>query len=296
MERLMSYNKKHNKIKNTGILFELLTRQITVDVLNNEKDSSSIKILKEFFNANTELGKENELYKILTEKKYKSAKHSEILIEAVIKNRRKLSNRRLRNEKYNLIKEIKRSYDTKDFFNTKLPNYKVLASIYNIFEGESARESYGPVIETDSKVVVMENITNQSSNKSKNLSEKSYKSYETQEEDIRLLTYQLLVDKFNKKYSNLNESQRNLLREYINNLSNTNSLREFIDAEVIKVRKVLSQHLNRVDDKITKIKLTEAIAHTDNATGGKRVKDSHVVSLMRYYELVKELENVHEDK
>ncbi len=292
----MSYNKKHNKIKNTGILFELLTRQITVDVLNNEKDSSSIKILKEFFNANTELGKENELYKILTEKKYKSAKHSEILIEAVIKNRRKLSNRRLRNEKYNLIKEIKRSYDTKDFFNTKLPNYKVLASIYNIFEGESARESYGPVIETDSKVVVMENITNQSSNKSKNLSEKSYKSYETQEEDIRLLTYQLLVDKFNKKYSNLNESQRNLLREYINNLSNTNSLREFIDAEVIKVRKVLSQHLNRVDDKITKIKLTEAIAHTDNATGGKRVKDSHVVSLMRYYELVKELKNVHEDK
>jgi len=292
----MSYNKKHNKIKNTGILFELLTRQITVDVLNNEKDSSSIKILKEFFNANTELGKENELYKILTEKKYKSAKHSEILIEAVIKNRRKLSNRRLRNEKYNLIKEIKRSYDTKDFFNTKLPNYKVLASIYNIFEGESARESYGPVIETDSKVVVMENITNQSSNKSKNLSEKSFKSYETQEEDIRLLTYQLLVDKFNKKYSNLNESQRNLLREYINNLSNTNSLREFIDAEVIKVRKVLSQHLNRVDDKITKIKLTEAIAHTDSATGGKRVKDSHVVSLMRYYELVKELKNVHEDK
>ncbi len=292
----MSYNKKHNKIKNTGILFELLTRQITVDVLNNEKNSSSIEILKEFFNANTELGKENELYKILTEKKYKSAKHSEILIEAVIKSRRKLSNRRLRNEKYNLIKEIKRSYDTKDFFNTKLPNYKVLASIYNIFEGESARESYGPVIETDSKVVVMENITNQSSNKSKNLSEKSFKSYETQEEDIRLLTYQLLVDKFNKKYSNLNESQRNLLREYINNLSNTNSLREFIDAEVIKVRKVLSQHLNRVDDKITKIKLTEAIAHTDNATGGKRVKDSHVVSLMRYYELVKELEDVHEDK
>ena len=52
---------------------------------------------------------------------------------------------------------------------------------------------------------------------------------ESQEKDLRLLTYQLLVDKFNKKYSNLNESQRNLLREYINNLSNTNSLREFID-------------------------------------------------------------------
>ena len=292
----MSYNKKHNKIKNTGILFELLTRQITVDVLNNEKNSSAIKILKEFFNANTELGKENQLYKVLIEKKYKSATHSEILIEAVIKNRRKLSNRRLRNEKYNLIKEIKTVFNPKDFFNTKLPNYKVLASIYNIFEGESARNDYGPVVQTDSKVVVMENITHQTSSDIKKSKNKPFSSYKSQEEDIRLLTYQLLVDKFNEKYSNLNESQRNLLREYINNLSNTNSLREFIDAEVIKIRNVLSKHLNKVNDKITKIKLTEAINHTETATGGTHVKDSHVVSLMRYYELVKELENVHEDK
>jgi len=292
----MSYNKKHNKIKNTGILFELLTRQITVDVLNNEKNSSAIKILKEFFNANTELGKENHLYKVLIEKKYKSIKHSEILIEAVIKNRRKLSNRRLRNEKYNLIKEIKSVFDAKDFFNTKLPNYKILASIYNIFEGESSRKNYGPVVETDSKVVVMENITHQTSSDIKKSKNRSVNSYKSQEEDIRLLTYQLLVDKFNEKYSNLNESQRNLLREYINNLSNTNSLREFIDAEVMKIRKVLSKHLNTVDDKITKIKLTEAINHTETATGGTHVRDSHVVSLMRYYELVKELENVHTRK
>jgi hypothetical protein len=296
MEQLMSYNKKHNKIKNTGILFELLTRQITVDVLNNEKNSSAIKILKEFFNEKTELGKENQFYKVLIEKRYKNLQHAEILIEAVIKNRRKLSNHRLRNEKYNLIKEIKTVYDAKDFFNTKIPNYKVLASIYNLFEGESSREDFGPVIETDSKVVVMENITNEISSGVKKSKNKTLNSYNTQEEDIRLLTYQLLVDKFNKKYSTLNESQKNLLREYINNLSNTNSLREFIDAEVIKIRTVLSRHLTKVTDKITKIKLTEAISHSETATGGTHVKDSHVVSLMRYYELVKELENVHKNK
>ena len=119
---------------------------------------------------------------------------------------------------------------------------------------------------------------------------------ESQEKDLRLLTYQLLVDKFNKKYSNLNESQRNLLREYINNLSNTNSLREFIDTEVIKVKKILKAHLNKVNDKITKIKLSEAITHTETSTTGKFVKDSHVVSLMRYYELIKELDNVHKIK
>jgi hypothetical protein len=296
MEQLMSYNKKHNKIKNTGILFELLTRQITVDILNNKKNSSAINILKKFFNENTELGKENQLYKVLVEKRYKNLQHAEILIEAVIKNRRKLSNHRLRNEKYNLIKEIKTVYDAKDFFNTKIPNYKVLASIYNLFEGESSREDFGPVIETDSKVVVMENITNEISSGVKKSKNKTLNSYNTQEEDIRLLTYQLLVDKFNKKYSTLNESQKNLLREYINNLSNTNSLREFIDAEVIKIRTVLSRHLTKVTDKITKIKLTEAISHSETATGGTHVKDSHVVSLMRYYELVKELENVHKNK
>jgi|TARA_Y100000310_G_scaffold176279_1_gene176422 hypothetical protein len=296
MEQLMSYNKKHNKIKNTGILFELLTRQIAVDVLNNEKDSSAIKILKEFFNEKTELGKENQFYKVLIEKRYKNLHHAEILIEAVIKNRRKLSNRRLRNEKYNLIKEIKTVYDAKDFFNTKIPNYKILASIYNLFEGESSREDFGPVIETDSKVVVMENITDKTTSDVKKSKNKTFDTYNTQEEDIRLLTYQLLVDKFNKKYSTLNESQKNLLREYINNLSNTNSLREFIDAEVIKIRKLLSRQLTKVTDKITKIKLTEAIIHSKTATGGTRVRDSHVVSLMRYYELVKELENVHKNK
>lgn len=287
----MSYNKKHNKIKNTGILFELITRQITVDVLNNEKNSSSIKILKEYFNSKTELGKENELYKILLEQKYKNLKHAEILVEAVIKNRRKLSNRRLKNEKFNLIKIIKENYELTAFFNSRIPNYKELASIYNIFEGESSRKDYGAVIETDSKVTLMENITSPGHTR-----KKSKTSFSKNDEDIRLLTYQLLVDKFNKKYSTLSEDQKDLLREYINNLSNTNSLKEFIAAEVVKVKTILKSHLRQVNDKITKIKLTEAITHTDTATQGKYVKDSHVVALMRYYELIKELDNVHEDK
>ena len=291
----MSSQKKHNKIKNTGILFELLTRQIAVDVMNDSKNSPAIKIIKEFFNEKTTLGREKELYSILIEKKYKTAEQANILLEAVIKNRRKLSNRRLKNEKYNLIKTIKENYSVVDFFNTKIPNYKVLASIYNVFELESSKEKIGPIEETDSKISIVENICGQSikqSKKSKDLVE----SYQSQEQDVRLLTYQLLVDKFNKKYSNLNESQKNLLREYINNLSNTNSLREFIDTEVIKVQKALKSHLRIVDDKITKIKLAEAIEHTSTAIGGKLVKDSHVVSLMRYYELIKELDNVHEDK
>ena len=290
----MNYNKKHSKIKNTGILFELLTRQITVDVLNGTENSKAVEILKGSFKQNSELGKEYELYKILTEKTYKTNEQANILLSAVIKNRRHLSNRKLRNEKYNLIKTIKECYDAGDFFNTRIPGYKLLASIYNVFEGESLKEKITPVEETDSKVTIIENITKV--RRSKKTKGGVQENLNKQDKDLRLLTYQLLVDKFNKKYSTLNDNQRTLLKEYINNLSNTNSLREFMDAEVIKIKKILKSHLRKVDDKITKIKLTEAITHTDTATKGIHVKDSNVVSLMRYYELVGELDNVHKNK
>ena len=148
MECLMNYNKKHSKIKNTGILFELLTRQITVDVLNGTEDSKAVSILKETFKLNSELGKEYELYKILIEKTYKTNEQANILLSAVIKSRRHLSNRKLRNEKYNLIKTIKECYDAGDFFSTRIPGYKLLASIYNVFEGESLKEKISPVEET----------------------------------------------------------------------------------------------------------------------------------------------------
>lgn len=284
----MSYV-KHNKIKNTGILYELLSRQITVDVINDEKNSKSVKLFKEFFNNKTELGKEYELYSILLNKKYKNLTHASSLLEAVVKSRRKLSNRRLANEKFNLIKSIKENYDIKEFFNTRIPNFKVLASVYRVFQTETGKEDFGPVQKTDSSITITEHITQ---TKQTRVKKPVMSEYSSQEKDLRLLSYQLLVDKFNKKYKSLNESQKNLLKQYINNVSNTNSLKEFIDSEVIKVKRALKTLLPKINDKITKIKLSEAINYTDEATKGKVVKDKHVVALMRYYELIKEIKNV----
>ena len=106
----MARKLKHSKIKNTGILFELLTRQITADVLAG-KSTKSVKIVKKFFNENTELGKELQLYRILSEKHYQSENKAQELVNTVVKARKKISNSRLRNEKYNLIKEIKENYN-----------------------------------------------------------------------------------------------------------------------------------------------------------------------------------------
>ena len=286
----MSYV-KHNKIKNTAILYELLSRQITVDVLNDTESPKSVSMFKEFFNKNTEMGKEYELYSILMSKKYKNDSHATQLIEAVVKSRRRLSNRRLSNEKFNLIKSIKENYDIKEFFNTRIPNFKIMASIYKLFGTETGKEDFGPVEKTDSVITITEHIIQDKVKTKEKISE-----FSTQDKDLRLLSYQLLVDKFNEKYSSLNESQKNLLKQYINNVSNTNSLKEFIDSEVVKIKRALKSLLPKVNDKITKIKLSEAIDHTDTATKGKIVKDKHVVALMRYYELIKEIKNVQSRK
>ena len=285
----MARKLKHSKIKNTSILFEVLTRQITADVLAG-KDTKTVGMVKKFFNENTELGKELQLYRILSEKTYDSTEKAKQLLETVIKSRQRLSNSKLRSEKYNLIKQIKENYNVSDFFNVRIPNYKILASIYNIFQAESTNDTFDVEDVVNSKFTVLESI---SGKKTKSKKENFLKEYREKDKDLRLLAYQILVDKFNSKYKSLNESQKDLLKNYINNISNTNSLREFVDNEVLKTKTELKKHLPKVSDKITKIKLSEAINQINTISKGKVVTEKQVLNLMRYYELVKEIKNVH---
>jgi len=284
----MSSQTKHSKIRNTGILFELLTRQITVDVLNDNKSAEAANILKSFFNKNTELGKEYDLYKVLTTENYKSETKANHLVDAVVTAHRKLNSSSLKREKYNLIKEIKKNYSVNDFFMARISNYKVSASIYKLFENNSSDR---PTTKTENRFTIVEHITRK--NISTKVKEKGLvEEYRKQEKDLRLLAYGILVEKFNKKYNSLSVDQKKLLKEYINNISNTNSLKEFIESETTKVKKQLQSILPTVDDKITKIKLNEAVNQADTLMKGRIVEDKQVVTLMRYYELVKELKNV----
>ena len=286
----MAQRVKHSKIKNTGILFELLSRQITVDVMNGNDKSKSVEVLKKFFNEKTELGKENQLYQVLLKENYNSTRKAEKLVDAVLRAREKLQNKKLRNEKYNLIKEIKRNYVVEDFFRARIPNYKVYASIYKTFLAETT-PVFDPKEEVDSNFSIIEHIT-RNKVKPRDTDSQVISEFKNEDKDLRLLSYQLMVDNFNGKYKSLNSMQRNLLKEYVNNISNTNKLREFINSEVVKIKQILNKILPRVSDDITKIKLTEAIKQTDTLSKGKIVKDKQVVSLMRYYELIKELHNV----
>ena len=281
---------KHSKIKNTGILFELLTRQITVDILNGN-NSGAVVLLKKYFSEKTELGREYKLYEFLLKSTYNTENRANSLIDAVISARQKLHNSVLRREKYNLIKEIKEKYDVNEFFKSKLPNYKAFASIYKVLQSESTPEKFDPKETTDSRYSIVEHIVGKKVIANKK-SEKLVENYKKQDKDLRLLSYKILVDKFNSKYKSLNTAQKNLLKEYINNISNTNSLKEFIGNEGKKVKKILAKYVSKVDDKITKIKLNEAVKQVDSLTKGRFIKDKQVISLMRYYELIKEIRSV----
>ena len=276
---------KHSKIKNTGIIFELLTRQITVDILNN-KSSKAVKLLKNYFHESKELGKELNLYKVLSSKTKLSEIRANHLVDAVLKSRGNLSNKKIKTEKYNLIKEIKDNYGD-DFFNAKIPNFKLNASIYKLFLSESSGFEFNPEDAVQSRYTIVENLNKEH----KKVVEKK-NPFTKEEKDLRLLAYTVLVEKFNKKYKNLSADQKKLLKEYINNLSNSNNLREYINEEYKKVHKVLKELIKGVDNKVTKIKLRETIKKLTPIKSSMTIKDNQVVSLMRFYELIKEIRRV----
>ena len=278
---------KHSKFRNTGLLFEFLLRQITADVLNKDDNSIALKIVKEKFNEHTELGKELALYNILIHKRFNSDKKADYFITEAIDARHKLNTSVLKREKYNLIKQIKESYNLVKFLSSKVPNYKVYASIYKLFE---YKNSLSPEEKTESYFNLVENITTK--DKSIKLSE-TISGQLPDDEDLRLITYKTLLEKFNQKYSHLNANQKNLLRAYINNVSNTNSLKEYINKHLPTIKKEIQSRIKGIDEKVVKIKLKEAINSINKFCKidgkSKIVKDSVVIQTMRYMELLKEL-------
>jgi hypothetical protein len=283
----------HSKYKNTGILFELLTRQVTADTLSGRENSPALNIIREFFVSSAELGKELQLYKALLEAEKLTEVTALKFIDLVLDQRVKLNTRKLNEQKYHLVRSIKDAYPLKDFLQSKIPNYTAYASIYKLFLAETSKDGVVPSTVSDitkSRFTIVEHMTN--TKKSKEQNRTLIESFKSEQEDLRLLTYKILVDRFNEKYKDVDENQKTLLREYINNVSNTNSLREHINAEVPRVKKEIQSRIRDIDDKVIRIKLEEVIKQLDTIKKGRTVRDNQVTALMIGYEIIKEIDDV----
>jgi len=276
---------KHSKYKNTGILFELLTRQLTSDTITGNQ-SKSLSFLKKHFSSKTELLKEYKIYHTLATQKYNKDSQATMLIETLLDAHKKLNKSQLRREKFNLIKEIKNTYNVNDFFKAKITDYKIMASIFNLLENKNATA----LSIVDSKVTLLEHITEKQKEAKKDT---VLENFNKQDKDTRLLTYKVLLEKFNNKYSNLEENQKTLLKEYVNNVTNSPALKSYINQEIKEVKKDLTKYAKKVEDKAVVVKLNETKGMIKPLCKKSSVHDDNVVNLLNYYELVNELKTIH---
>ena len=277
---------KHSKFKNTGLLFELLVRTITSDTLNG-KESPAINILKKYF-VNTELGKEYKLYETVFKKSIISEGKANIILNTVLETSRKLNRSALRREKYNIIKELKECYNLEELFKTKISNYKPLASLYTLFEIFNSKDITDPSQIVDNRVSIMEYLTKSEMNK-EDVKEDILEEFKSYDKDLRILTYRVLLEKFNDKYSNLNSSQKTVLKEFINNVDNTSNLKNFYNTKINEIKITLNSEIKNVKDKATKIKLKEVSKYLKEVDKRQRINNDNLVDLLQYYSLLEEL-------
>jgi hypothetical protein len=276
---------KHSKYRNSGILFELLVRQTTADLVAN-RESKAVKILKKYF-ANTELGREYALYNnIVTSPKLSETK-ANMLITTVLEQFTKLNREAIQKLKYNLIREIKANYEIDEFFKAKVDNYKTYASIYNIFESQAIPGADAKNIFLN-KVVILEHVT-KSKVEDMQASKSIVEDLMKEDKEIRLLTYKILVEKFNDKYEGLSERQKYVLKTYITSVSDTTKLNSFVNKQLQEIKTDLEKLSAKIPDQVMKIKLDEVVKLVTPIKEGARIKDETISGLLQYIDLIEEL-------
>lgn len=283
-------NIKHSKYKNTGLLFELLVRQITSDTLSG-KDSKATGILKKYF-VKTELGREYKLYEALSKYKHITEGKAETVINTLIESSKDLNRGALKRQKYNLINEIQKYYNLEEFFKTKLPNYKAYASLYTLIEVYNSENLSNPDQIISNKISLLEHLSSKLVEKQK-VEDDLMTEFQSYDKDLRILTYKVMLEKFNGKYADLTDSQKLVLREFINSVDSTPKLREFYNSKIEEIKLHLTELTSKVTNKATKIKLQEIKNIITPLDKVSKIGNDDLVNLLQYYELLEELTKIH---
>jgi hypothetical protein len=281
---------KHSKYKNSGLIFELLVKQVAADTLN-KKDSAAVSIIRKFYAGNTSLAKEYRLYEFVTKNNKISQNKAEAIVSTIIEISSKLNQESLKRQRYQLIAEIKKNYSIEDFFAIKVRDYKPLAALYCLMEAQNNSELINPNFIVDNKVTILEHLTSDNQD-ADNVKDTLIEEYSKYDKDLRLLAYKLLLEKFNSKYKDLLPEQKNILKEFITSVSSTNRLRDLVNKEIVVIKERIEALADKVNNEVTKIKLNEVITNISEVSKKEKVNESHLVNLMQYYELINELQTL----
>jgi hypothetical protein len=280
---------KHSKYKNTGILFELLVRQITTDTLDG-KDSPAKDILKKYF-VKSELGREYKLYETLLKRTSLTEGKANVVVDTLIESSKTLNRGAIKRQKYNLINEIQKHYDLNEFFNHKLPNYKMFAAFYTLTEIANAQNTIDPDQTIINKVTILEHLTAAKIAESK-VRDEVMGEFENADKDVRFLAYKMVLENFNTKYNDLHPRQKEILKEFITSVDNKPRLKEFYTAKIVEIKEELATLNAKTKNEVTKIKINEIINIIQVPAKTAKITDNDLVDLLQYYDLINELETV----
>ena len=281
---------KHSKFRNTGLIFELLVKQIAVDTLNN-KDSAAVKIMRENFTGKSILGKEYKLYEFITKNKGVKQSKAEAIVSTIIEVSRRLSQPALKQAKYKLIADIKEAYNIEEFFGMQVRDYKALAALYCLMEAQNNADIVNPQMLVNNKTTILEHLTKEPQSE-ENVKDTLIEEYSKYDKDLRLLTMKMLLERFNETYKDLLPEQKRVLKEFITSANSNRRLLTVVNEEMEKLAGTIAKLANKVNNEVVKIKLDEISKSIKPLTAKDKITDAHLVNLMQYYDLVNELSNL----
>ena len=281
---------KHSKYRNTGLIYELLVKQIAADVLEN-KESKAIQILKKYYSGKSTLAKEYKLYEFVVKNNSVSQAKAETIISTITEVSRKFNQKILKEEKYKLISEIKEKYNIDEFFSVDVRDYKALASLYCLLEAQNNSNLVDPSFLINNKTTLLEHLTSKKQNE-EDVKDSLIEQYGKYDKDLKLLTFKILLEKFNEKYINLLPEQKNILKEFITSVNSSKKLFTLVNRELKKIAEEVDKLGNKVTDEIIKIKLDEVSKSIKPLKATEKVNDTHLINLMQYYDLVNELKKI----
>lgn len=254
----MTARLKHNKKRNTAFLYESLVRELTKAVVEKdaERKGMIVSIIKEFFSKGTPLAKELSFYKALMETRGIDLYTAEKMIVESKTGHSSLDKKELFSEQSRLISTINKQLpDT--FFSNFVPNYRNLATIYQIFNAE---EDQTPL---KSRILLERTVIEGM------LLRESKQGTNTEMVPVDNLVYKSFTKKFNSEYTDLLKEQQELLNKYITSFSDSGlELKVFLNEELGRLKQTIN---NSIDNSMIK--------EDENMTSKAR----DVLSLMEQY-------------